>query len=231
MLTHGIRHVVLAIQLFALVGCGQAVNMTSETDTSLKASVDEEAAEAQTRTRKSNESFWAAIRKARNDFPEAVLYIQPGTDVPPIDPGFTLEEQQRIDQHRGERVIVIVEIVDAYRVGSEYRLVCQNIFGRIFILDCEKEDVDRILALAKGDEFYWNRTFAIVCKLAATRVAYERHRYAEVTYEAEESYEDSEAELREEGLHPRVYVTGQCDAVVHIRGFDLFVDWEDVVPE
>ncbi|QDV42032.1 hypothetical protein Enr13x_18750 [Stieleria neptunia] len=163
-------------------------------------------------------------------FPDAVVYTSPGRDFPPGNPDFTLEEQERIDSHRGQQVILLVDIVDIYRVGTTYRIVCQNIMDHMFILDSDKNTVDSIIEVAKTDDVFWNRTFAIVAELAASKVAYERLRHAEVVYEAEEWYEDSEAELREEGLHPTVYVTGQCVRTVHIPGFDLYVDWEAITP-
>ena len=218
----------IVLAIVPMLGCSKTIESETGVTTQSNAKVEKDDDEA-TRKKTSNDSYWAAIDSLQQRFPDSVVYISPGRVLPPGDPDFTLEVQERIDSLRGQQVILVVNVVDVYRVGATYRIVCQNILNHMFILDCNKETADLIIEVAKTDEVFWNGTFAIVAKLKDSKVAYERLRHAEVVYEREESYEDSEAELREEGLYPKVYVTGQSIWAAHIRGFDLNIDWDDIL--
>lgn len=125
---------------------------------------------------------------------------------------------------QGKPVIVPLQIVDVVKEGDENHLLGVGADSCYFLLRCPDGIASRVAdsqftqrqpPFELGDEIW-----AIVCTVDSVKSSYGRERKAGITYEAEEDWEDSEAEVLEEYLYPRHVVTGHCLAVQELEGLD-----------
>ena len=192
------KRLVLAALLLMVVSCRHAENTDISTS-----SPEPELSAWEKRLSEAEATLEQVMATIAKDHPEAELWS--------MDTEFTLTFQDRIKELNGKTAITFVEVLDAYRAGDEYRILCYD-GSSYFLFRCSADQAQHIVEMLP-----W-QSYGVVFRVTELSVTLDVLREARV--DGDDGPYISEGELQ-----PRFFLLGDCVALYDAADIPLVFWW------